>query len=345
MRIEQPQLALELSAPARVIVGDPLTLVLTVTNPGSSRTSGVVVATTLPEGLETKQGREVRYEVGSLGPGESRAVEVRATAVQAGEHTVQSVASAGSRLRSAADAKIEVMQPQLELKLSGPALRYLSREALYTLHATNPGTAAAKNVRVEATIPDGLQFARAAEGGKHDSSAHTVSWFLGELSPGQSREVQLALVAVGAGSQMLRASAAAQGGLETTGEVMTQVEGISALLLEVVDTDDPVEVGAETLYEIRVTNQGSKRANNVRIVAEIPRGMQAMDYTGPVPAHVEENRIVFDVLGRLEPRADALYRVRVRGIDAGDQRFRAIMTSEMLQSPVVEEESTKVYRD
>ena len=50
-------------------------------------------------------------------------------------------------------------------------------------------------------------------------------------------------------------------------------------------------------------------------------------------------------LPKLAPRADALYRVNVRGVAPGDLRFRARITADGLVDPVLKEESTKVYGD
>ena len=49
------------------------------------------------------------------------------------------------------------------------------------------------------------------------------------------------------------------------GEQAVLVEGITAIRRSVVDVDDPIEVGGETTYEIRVLNQGSKAATNVQL--------------------------------------------------------------------------------
>jgi len=42
-------------------------------------------------------------------------------------------------------------------------------------------------------------------------------------------------------------------GMKAEHELKTAVEGLSAILMELVDTEDPVEVGSDTTYEIKVT--------------------------------------------------------------------------------------------
>jgi hypothetical protein len=45
-----------------------------------------------------------------------------------------------------------------------------------------------------------------------------------------------------------------------------RVVGVSALLLEKGDDPDPIEVGEETTYYVRVTNQGTTDDTNVKVV-------------------------------------------------------------------------------
>ena len=60
---------------------------------------------------------------------------------------------------------------------------------------------------------------------------------------------------------------------------------------------------------------------------------------------MEGKEIIFEPLPKLAPRADAIYRVNVRGIAPGDLRFRARIKADGLTVPVLKEESTKVYGD
>ena len=60
---------------------------------------------------------------------------------------------------------------------------------------------------------------------------------------------------------------------------------------------------------------------------------------------VDGHTIRFAVLPRLAPRADAIYRIKVRGNKPGDFRVEVEATAGSLKSPVTELESTKVYRD
>jgi len=154
-------------------------------------------------------------------------------------------------------------------------------------------------------------------------------------------------MAVNPGEHKHQAIVEAARGLRNETQIVTRVEGLSALLMELVDLDDPVETGTDTAYEIRVTNTGSKTETNLQLICTIP---QEMEFRGAKSGanckyHLQGKQLIFEPLPKLAPRADVIYRVNVRGVLAGDVRFRAQITADGLKAPVLKEESTKVYGD
>ncbi len=135
---------------------------------------------------------------------------------------------------------------------------------------TNPGDAAASNVTVSDVVPAGFKVMAASDGGRHDFSTRTVSWFLGEIPPGQTREVKLEVQAVNPGEHKHHAAAVGARGLRAEADKTTKVEGVSAVMVELVDTEDPVEVNGDTAYEVRITNTGSKAETDIKLVAVVP---------------------------------------------------------------------------
>jgi hypothetical protein len=115
--------------------------------------------------------------------------------------------------------------------------------------------------------------------------------------------------------------------------------------MELADVDDPIEVGAETAYEIRVTNHGSAPATNVEVRALVPKAMSIKACQGPTEYKIEGQEVVFNAIPKLAPKADAVYRINVKANAVGDVRFRARLASDSLSEPVIGEEGTKVYSD
>ena len=101
----------------------------------------------------------------------------------------------------------------------------------------------------------------------------------------------------------------------------------------------------ETSYEIRVINQGSAAATNVRMVALLPPELKPLDASGPVQHTIEPGRVLFEPLSQLAPKADTMYTVKVQGIAPGDLRLRVQIVTDQITTPVTKEESTRVYSD
>jgi len=172
-----------------------------------------------------------------------------------------------------------------------------------------------------------------------------VTWSLEELPPSETGTVTLVALPIEAGEQKLKIAGRASQGLQDEVEQTITVEGLAAIMFEVVDVEDPIEVSGQTTYEVRVINQGSKAANNVHIVATFPPELKPLEAEGPTKHSVEGQRVVFEPLPQLAPKADAMYRLRAQGLAPGDLRLRVeLMTAEM-QTPVTKEESTRVYTD
>jgi uncharacterized repeat protein (TIGR01451 family) len=345
IKVSEPKLVLKAIAPEKVMVGDAATIVLTVSNPGDGPAEQVKIHALLSEGLEHPRGRNVDFEVGNLAPGESRSVQLICGTKVGGEQRCDGLAEADGDLKAQDRCVVNVIMPRLDLDVAGPKLRYLERKAVYTFKVTNPGDASATNVTVSDVVPPGFKFLNASDGGRHDFSTRTVSWFLGEIGPGQSKDVKMEVLAINPGEFHHKVTAQAARGLRVDNEITTRIEGLSAILLEVVDTEDPIEVGAGTAYEIRITNTGSKTETDIKLVCTVPDKMQFVGAQGPVRFHEQGRDVIFDALPKLAPRADAIFRINVKATAPGDVRFKAQITSTNLVEPVLEMESTRIYED
>ncbi len=341
----RPELRVQVQAPRKVHIGQEVTLQITITNPGTGPATGVILTEHVPEGLQHPIGNVLEYEVGDLKPKETRQLELTLKAVKPGRLINHLVARGDGQLRDEARNPIEVIAPALQVAVKGPRFRYLEREATYQITISNPGTAPAKEIELAAQIPPGFKFLEANNYGEFDANTRTVYWSLVELPPGQSGTVTLRLRPEESGQRELLVEAKAQHDLIHRVQHRIKVEGVAALRFEVADIDDPVEVGGETFYEITVVNQGTKAATDVQLVALLPEGLQPIGAEGPVRFRIAGRQVLFDRLPRLSPKAQTTYRIRVRGVRAGDHRIRVQMVSAELRAPVVKEESTRVFGD
>jgi len=113
--------------------------------------------------------------------------------------------------------------------------------------------------------------------------------------------------------------------------------------MEVIDLEDPIEVGSRTTYLITVTNQGSAPDTNIRIVCALEDKIQYVSSGGATAGSIMGNTASFAPLHSLAPKARATWQVVVRGVRPGDVRFRVTMSSDQLTRPVEETEATHLY--
>ena len=91
-----------------------------------------------------------------------------------------------------------------------------------------------------------------------------VKWSLGTLQPGERRTVQLVIRANTAGDRKPGDCHADHG--VTSGEAVsphTHSETANGVIIEIDKDHDPVEVGQETSYIVRVGNGGPEAVNNL----------------------------------------------------------------------------------
>ncbi len=124
-----------------------------------------------------------------------------------------------------------------------------------------------------------------------------------------------------------------------------------ALLIELTDGSDPVEIGTTTTYTLDVTNQGASEARNVVIRFTWPetQTLVSVDTSGA-------GRAVHTIVGRTaslaplevvgpkgEINARATVRVTMRANAEAAVRFEASVSADGLSRPITESESTSQY--
>ncbi len=341
----RPLVSIEHTAPPKVMIGQPLTVAITVSNPGTGAATGLVIEEDVPEGLVHAAGSELEYEIGTLRPGETKRLELSLKADKAGiiENTI--LVRGEGNLSASHRLQIEVVAPQLQVDVNGPKKRFLQRQATYTVQVANPGTAAARDVELVAFLPRGMKFVETDSQGQYDPQQHAVFWSLEELPAAKTGAVTFVTVPVEAGEQRLRVEGKADLGLAVANEQTVQVDAAAELRHTITDLSDPIEVGSATAYEIRVTNTGTKTATNVRVAAVVPAEMKLISGEGPTQGAPEGQQIVFQPLPRLNPQEEAVFKVHAQGLRPGDHIIRVQLASDEWPTPVSREESTRVYED
>ncbi len=341
----KPQLNIEHKAPQKVLVGDSLTVGITLSNPGTGAATGVVMLEDVPEGLSHPAGSELEYEVGTLRPGETRNLNLELRAEKPGIVENVIVLRGEGDLVAEHRLRLEVVAPQLQVGVRGPTRRFLDRQVTFDFSVANPGTAPAQNVDLVAHLPKGLEFVSTDNKGQYDPRDHSVYWSLEELAPGDSGTVQLVATPIEPGDQRVRIEGSGDMGLESFEEHVMVVEHTTELVFSVTDTADPIEVGAETVYEIHIANNGAKPVTNIRMTAAVSADLEVLRGEGPSKVSIQNADIVAEPIAKLAPRQEVTYRLVARGQRDGNQLIRVQLLSDETPAPVTKEEGTRVYAD
>lgn len=339
--VNAPKLALKKTGPAEGMICDTFPYTLTVTNAGDAAARNVKIVEKMPAGMTTAAGdKSATFDIGTLPAGESKSVRYTAKVSKGGTYTNEATATADGGLKSEDSHKLVVREPKLTLAKSAPQQRFLGQTITYELTVTNAGDTDATNAMLVDTLPADSQFVQASGDGKYADGK--VTWSLGAIAAGKSTKVAMTVKPTKIGTFANSAKVTAKC-TEDTATATTEVKGIPAILLECVDTEDPIEVGSEESYVIKVTNQGTADDTNVVIRCEIPAEMEYVSSKGPTKAAAKDKEVTFAPLDKLPAGKAVTYTVVTKGVKASHVRFKVILTSDQFTKPIEETESTNVY--
>ena len=137
----------------------------------------------------------------------------------------------------------------------------------------------------------------------------------------------------------MRSVAQAGARVELKAEATTNVEGVPGIAFEVVALENPVVVGKETAYEVRIRNRGSVTLTGLNIAASLSDGQKVVKVDGATVGKVIGQIVMFEPVAKLATRADMRVVIRVQSSAEGDQRCRVQVTCDQLKQPLVKEES------
>ncbi|HEG43616.1 MAG TPA: DUF11 domain-containing protein [Phycisphaerales bacterium] len=344
--IVTPALALVKSAPEETLSCDRIPVTYTITNNGDRPACNIAINDKLPKGMMTSEGsQEVSFKVDSLDVGQSRAFKVVLNVSGPGEFASRAtaVSSTGGSTQSNIP-RTSVRQPVLKISKAAPARDFVGKAVTFEFTVTNKGDGVANDTVIVASIQDGIEFEGATDQGVYThSSPGQVTWNIGSIQPNSSKVVRMTLKSDFKGELVSEATARAHCAEAVTATAKTMIAGIPALLLEVIDIDDPVRIGDNGTYLITVTNQGSANISNVRVSCQIEDQMSYISSTGPTKADASGSKINFQPLPNLSPNDRAIWQITVKAVGPGDLRFKVEVESDQFKRPVNESEATTFY--
>ena len=348
-RITKPILRVTHSAPPKTLIGRYVPLQIVVENTGNGPARNVIIQERVPANLtfeiRGKPEKEIEYAIGTLGPGQKRSITLRLKATQVGKVQNLMVAHGEGGLRAQHVIGLEITAPNLGVESKGPKRRFLGRPAEHEFTVKNTGSAAATNVDLVARLPRGLRFVNANHHGQYQPASHSVIWRLDQLESGVMGKVNITTTPMENGNQTIQFSATADLGQKESTQQTMLVYQVAELYFDINDEADALEIGTETVYNIRVVNRGSKAATNVRLAVEFAPGIKPIQIDGVAANGLLGQSISLPLIKTLGPRQQRVFQIRARGVTAGEHRIVASLSSDERKLAVKKEDSTHVYSD
>ncbi|MBT3380814.1 MAG: hypothetical protein HN742_02840 [Lentisphaerae bacterium] len=338
-----PKLRVVLEAPKEALLCDPIPLRLTLANVGTGTARDIDIAVALPEGIKTRDGApSLNARLATLDQGQSREIPMFVEATAEGDFQVTAIARDAYGGEANGSAEFKVGRPVLELTKTMPSRAFVGRPTRVAIEVRNTGTFSARDLVLRDTLTPEVEVLKATDGVKPIPGG--LEWALGELAVGQARKVEMTLRTYKRGPIGGRVLAAAWCAEQAVAAAQCECVGIPAILLEVIDVEDPIEVGQKETYIVKATNQGTARDTNIEISCRLENTMQYVSSSGPTEATVTEGgTVTFAPLPELAPKASASWKVRVQAVKKGDVRFAVQMNTDELGRPVDETEATNFY--
>lgn len=315
-----PQLALAVKLPKVAAQDRELPVTMTVTNTGPVETSPVTIRAGIPEGLELlasdpqlgrQFGREKAWAIGALAPGGTQEVRLTMKPTRKGGFTLKAVASTDDGLRSESTATTEVGTAAMKVVAEPVGTISVGQRATVRVVVTNPSSVALENAVVWLTVPPGLE---------HDTGNATVEATVGTLPAGQSKPVDIPLIARQAGKFNVAVNVTADGQLSEKAAVALEVR--KADLKVTLGGPDTLAPGSDGTYEVRVTNPGEVALPNVTVRLSLPPALMAKSATDE--GKVSGRDLVLWTFDTLSPGERKSVRVSVTADRAGGKDALAV---------------------
>jgi uncharacterized repeat protein (TIGR01451 family) len=266
----------------------------------------------------------------------------------------------------------------VEMHLTGPERTFVGGQVTFDLVLINRSNVAATGLVLIDRFDDGLV---------HAAAVNPIQKGLDPIGPNQARRLAIVFKVVKSGKLCNIIELTGDGGLNTSAEACVQSEAVQLtptpvtpapitpapvvptpitpapvkpnpitpapkptvanLKLLIASRANPIKAGAETSYQIVVTNQGADPEPRVALSVTIPSVMQfvgAQDQN-PSAATIDGQTVRFDPIKQLRPRESLVFEIRVRADKAGKAIVRATVTSENLATPIASDTTTSIFAE
>jgi len=380
--VSGPELKLTQDGPSRIIVNKPAEYIISVSNTGDLVAKDMVLVNFLPLELDyisaeppctTFYGKSP-YSPFKDQPNEPAIVTWKLGDIQPKQPPivvkVQVRASAMARCRSIAKlytnapeaTNIQPLEVYCDIMIHGIHAMHIStydtedpvkvgKQTIYVIETRNEGTAPCTNIVVKSKLDDELEFVSAEGPSPYKVEGNVIIFdAVPILAPSEKLLYKVVYLALQKGcakhTAILRYDQFESEIISQEGTTIYKeskdIAGYPAMHISTYDTEDPIEIGKQTIYVIEIRNEGTSPCTNIVMKSKLN---EELEFISAKPSSkVEGNMVIFDTVPILLPREKLRYTVVCRALQQGSAKHAAILKYDQFDQEIISEEGTTIYR-
>ncbi len=287
-----PGLTVRASGPVTVAVGTALRYVVDVTNPGDLAAEDAVLVVDIPVLMDYLNStpppaqeltRQLRWQLGHLGPGEMRRFEIQCRADGAGDQRLQVRVDAAGGLSAETSVATRVVRSALSLRLlDPPTTAKVGERVHFNVEISNTGDQTVSNVIIRDRFDAGFRHT----GGERSP----IERALGDIAPADVRQIGISFIVQSVGQHCHTIEVVGTGGHAAS--LRACVDATEPRLSVKVEVTGPAQrtAGEVALYVITVTNTGEAELTSLRLLA-VPDASLTPTATSPQVGYTQEGLV------------------------------------------------------
>ena len=339
--VREPRLEMELIGADEVLWNEMIIYKLLVRNVGNGDAENLRL-----DLLQTSAGDSEAVFAEPLRPGEVQELDIKVQAGREREHIDITVVATGSHdVRAEVQRRIRVLRPRLEMSVQTLPLHFVENPAEFTIRVRNVGTADAENLTIRAELPLGMQYTTSSDGGFFvtQQQQNIVEWRGKNIPRGEMRTFTLVCEPRREGNSRVSVEVIdpsvenipSGSNVLVAGNATFTAEAIVDLSLVVNAPRGPIELGQNVEYEIRVTNIGTRSAENVEILLMLGPQLNPVGVDGGAAGVTDDGQVIFEMIPTILPKQTVAVKVIVEATGVGTVPIRAeVVRSDVSGIPV-----------
>ena len=366
------QLDVQVTGPPQAAVGETVRFDILVTNRGNGPATGLVMIDRFDPGLQHAVATSpIERDFEDLPPGASRRVSVDFRVISPGQLCndveVRTAGGLSGRNRacvtavaSGGAAPAAIQPASITVRKVGPTVKTVGETAEFKITVTNNGTGTLTQVKVSDTYDRTLDPVTLTDNFRFVGDS--IEWTMPELPPGKSVVFEINCKCIGIVPRACnRVTVTSPEGARGESEACLEIRPASAagapaagtspntatagsLQLTITELQDPIAVGKEVTYDVRVTNNGTTPDQQVAVALTAPPEMTPLSAGsgGATAFRIEGQTINFAPFPEIRAGQTIHFQIRMRANQAGTARVQAQLQSRGASRPVSAVETTTI---